>query len=208
MTNTLISPEFTQNLLPSLSDPGCLIADSFFPEELCRGLWQDLENLRQKEALQKAGIGRGQQRQINEQIRGDFIHWLDTKEASPSQARFFSFLNELIAVLNREFFLGLNHFESHYALYPAGGGYDRHMDQHAGTRARKVTFILYLNPDWQNSDGGELILYQPHSEREIWQKVEPRWNRLVLFRSEVFPHQVAPCLRPRMSLTGWLRTSH
>jgi hypothetical protein len=81
------------------------------------------------------------------------------------------------------------------ARYADGARYVRHSDVGPQTPDRRLTFILYLNPDWKEEDGGELRLYLPigktHASAQGSQSytnacdVAPLMNRLVMFRSEV-----------------------
>ena len=64
--------------------------------------------------------------------------------------------------------------------------------------------MLYLNDDWQASDGGELVVYDEHSQ-EVLHRVLPSAGTLVCFLSEEFPHEVLPAHRDRMSIAGWFR---
>ncbi|XP_029986912.1 prolyl 3-hydroxylase OGFOD1 [Sphaeramia orbicularis] len=75
---------------------------------------------------------------------------------------------------------------------------------------RRVAFILYLVPPWQNSDGGTLDLYTTDSNfqpQDIVKSLVPSWNTLVLFEvSPVSFHQVSEVLsqdKCRLSLSGW-----
>ena len=43
------------------------------------------------------------------------------------------------------------------------------------------------------------------SENEEFIDINPIGNRLVLFDSSAFYHEVLPATRPRMSYTGWMR---
>jgi SM-20-related protein len=73
---------------------------------------------------------------------------------------------------------------------------------------------LYLNEDWQKADGGELSLFAPKSadadssekshDKKI-HSIKPRLGNFLLFRSELFPHQVEESFKTRKSLTGWFR---
>ena len=81
-----------------------------------------------------------------------------------------------------------------------------------------MTFILYLNENWQAEQGGQLRLYTDATAenegnvegdlqqgRQDYVDIEPQGGTLVLFLSERFYHEVLPATRERLSLTGWLR---
>jgi SM-20-related protein len=75
------------------------------------------------------------------------------------------------------------------------------LDQFRGDRARVISVITYLNPDWTDEDGGHLALYTDKGPVHIL----PRWGRTVMFRSEELEHEVLPGRKERRSITGWLR---
>lgn len=161
-----------------------------------RGGWSQGE-------FRPAGIGRGERFQVSAKVRGDHIHWLDAL-MPPHARRFYS--NEIEGLrqaLNRHLFLGLFEFEGHFAVYPPGGFYRRHLDRFGDSTARKVTLVLYLNTGWRPEHGGELRLY---TEGEAFVDVAPRGGTLVCFLSERFEHEVRPSTAERFSLTGWYRT--
>ena len=111
-------------------------------------------------------------------------------------------MDGLRQALNRGLYLGLEDFECHFALYPPGAFYQKHLDRFRDDDRRTVSAVLYLNDDWQPQDGGELRLYLPDgAEREV----PPLGGSLVLFLSSDFPHEVLPANRERLSLTGWFR---
>jgi len=66
-----------------------------------------------------------------------------------------------------------------------------------------VTTVYYLNDEWGDSDGGELIVYDENN-KEI-AKVIPNANTLVVFMSEKFPHEVLSANKKRYSIAGWFR---
>ncbi|KAI4830500.1 hypothetical protein KUCAC02_002128 [Chaenocephalus aceratus] len=75
---------------------------------------------------------------------------------------------------------------------------------------RRVAFILYLVPPWEDSDGGTLDLYTTDSNfqpESIVKSLVPSLNTLVLFEvSPVSFHQVSEVLtedKCRLSLSGW-----
>jgi SM-20-related protein len=105
--------------------------------------------------------------------------------------------------LNRESFLGLLELELHYAAYPPGAGYARHVDQPRGKATRKVSLVLYLNRDWSPDAGGELRIF---GAEESSRDVQPLAGRLVCFLTAGQEHCVRAATRERLSLTGWFVT--
>jgi SM-20-related protein len=104
--------------------------------------------------------------------------------------------------LNQELMAGLVDFEGHFARYPAGAGYSRHVDQLSGSDVRVLSAVLYLNDEWSDEDGGQLRLHLGDGGSR---DVTPLGGRLVVFRSEQFEHEVLPARRERLSFTGWFR---
>lgn len=192
-------------LLRDLAEQGFTIKDGLLPSDLIDGLYE--EGLRgwQDGCYTDARVGHARQPQRIRAIRGDAIWWLETRHSDSARQRFLDWTEALRNALNREFFLGLQRTEFHYARYDVGDGYARHMDQHRSQPHRRITLILYLTPDRQPDDGGELCIYHPDDPEREMLRVQPERGRLVLFRSELLPHAVLPARRPRWSLTGWFR---
>lgn len=185
---------------------GWSVCANFIPPEVVSYLRERLLEWWQEGELRKAGIGRGKSFQIREDIRGDFVRWLDTDV----QGCFTEFLQThyepLRLAFNRELFLGLFDFEGHVTVYPPGKFYARHIDRFADAGHRKLSAILYLNDNWQPGDGGELRLYLPQDDgTEKIHDVNPAGGTLVTFLSHRIPHEVLPANRERYSLTGWFR---
>ena len=156
--------------------------------------------------FRRAGVGRGLDLQVREDIRGDHVMWLQTDAASVEQIVYLAKLELLRLALNQRFFLGLFEYEGHFAIYPEGAFYKAHLDRHVGTSDRIVTTILYLNPDWQPGDGGELKLWTTAGDKVgAFILIEPRLGTLVCFMAGDFWHEVLPAKKPRMSITGWFR---
>lgn len=176
-----------------------------FPKSFCLALAKECQTLYSKGAFHQASIGHGVTKGLHNEIRGDSTLWIEEGTSSALQNELLAQLNLLMQELNQSFYLGLKRFESHFAVYPPGAGYDKHVDNHRGSGARRITFILYLNENWQKGHGGELSFYQPDNENVLITQIEPRLGTLVLFRSELFPHQVEKSFQPRMSITGWIR---
>ena len=193
------------HLLEDLAKKNWAVSAEVFTPEFCRNLAQECQKLADQGQLHKASIGHGSSKTLNSEIRGDFTLWLEESTSSSLQQSFLAALEDIRQELNRFFFLGLKRVESHFALYPPKAGYDKHIDNHRGLNHRKITFVLYLNENWQKGDGGELSIYNPENDSEVITQVMPRLGTLILFRSEIFPHQVEKSTAPRMSLTGWFR---
>ena len=151
-------------------------------------------------SFKKAGIGKDQQKQINEAVRGDYIQWIDRKTASPELAVYLDRLQRLTTFLNRSLFLSLKDFEIHMTVYPPGAYYKRHIDQFRKDDHRILSVICYLNQNWVSDDGGQLRLYLPDGDRDV----QPTAGTLVCFRSDQIEHEVLPAHRQRLSLTGWM----
>lgn len=150
--------------------------------------------------FKKAGIGKNQDKQINEAIRGDYIQWIDPNNAEPPLLTYLGRLKQVIAFVNQSLFLSLKDCEVHQTIYPIGSFYKRHLDQFKKDDHRKLSVICYLNKDWKEADGGQLRMFIGHESKDIL----PVAGRLVCFRSDLLEHEVLPATRERLSLTGWL----
>lgn len=163
-------------------------------------LLQDrIDELYQTGELDKAGIGKQLDNQVNRDIRGDLTMWIEPNEAMPITELAFERLRSLTVALNRELWLGLKDLEAHFAYYPAGTFYKRHADRFRNNPHRVISVVLYLNLNWQPDHGGKLRVYKEGGQIDI----EPIGGRLVCFRSEL-EHEVLPTHQPRYSLTGWM----
>ena len=148
-----------------------------------------------------AKIGQGDNRRQQESVRGDETWWFDPMGPPAELAPVLARIEALKTELNRALFLGLKDWEAHLARYPAGRGYQKHLDRHLGVSHRKLSLVLYLNENWAADAGGELVLFDKNGNE--LQRVAPVGGRLVAFLSEDFPHEVRPANRERRSLTGW-----
>uniref|UniRef100_UPI0040481C25 2OG-Fe(II) oxygenase n=1 Tax=Algoriphagus sp. TaxID=1872435 RepID=UPI0040481C25 len=183
-----------------------VVVDDFVDEGFRKALLKEQIDLLNQGQFTKAAIGKGDQRQVRTEIRSDEVLWMDSTALSPLQAIFWEKVAEVQQVLNRRCFLGLKSFEGHFARYPIGSFYKRHLDQFHAVPHRLVTLILYLNESWTESDGGQLRMYFPQEDgSERVEDVLPLGGRLVVFLSEEIPHEVLPTRKERISITGWLR---
>lgn len=174
--------------------------DQLFSERFLQQLKKEAQDAWDRQLFKAAEIGHGSEKQRSSEIRGDSIFWLE-----PPPAFLQKVLQQIQDQLNQELWIGITHYETHFARYEAGTGYQEHIDQspHAPHQQRLVSFVLYLNPSWEKPHGGELSI-RTASGQEI---ISPLWGRLVLFKSAVVPHSVLPSQAERWSLTGWFRKS-
>lgn len=188
------------SILDQLVENGFAIIDNLLPVSDATALHQRILELEAENEFEKSGIGKLAVFQIDEEIRGDYIRWIDFNDIPLHLSPYFSFLQNLIPQLNRSLFLNLKDLESHYAFYPAGSGYKKHRDRFRQNPHRVLSVVFYLNPLWKINDGGELVIYDDKVKELV--KVEPLFNRLAIFRSE-FIHEVLPCHTRRNSITTW-----
>jgi len=76
-----------------------------------------------------------------------------------------------------------------------------HFDSDYRVDNRHLTAILYLNPEWQAGWGGQLELMPLPWERV---RIEPRWDRLVVFATSGVLHRVRPTQHERLCVTLWM----
>ncbi|MBY4678729.1 2OG-Fe(II) oxygenase [Marinobacterium sp. CAU 1594] len=195
--------ETFDRIADALHGPGYTILPNALPDNLSLALREHCQSLHQSE-FKIAGIGRDQEHQLNRSIRSDTIHWLE--RGQPAVDSYLDWTEQLRQAVNRRLFLGLFDYESHYAYYPEGAFYKKHYDAFRGQTSRVLTTVLYLNPDWQPCDGGELLIYD--GEGRVLERVRPEFGTLVIFLSEEFPHEVLPVNKPRYSIAGWYRVNN
>ncbi len=151
-----------------------------------------------------AGVGAGRARVVNE-IRGDHVLWLEPDDPVPAVQACLAALEEVRRAVNRELQLGLVELEAHFAVYPPGAFYRRHLDRFRDDDRRTLTVILYLNAGWTEADGGALRIWPDASGQGEPLEVLPVGGTLVSFLSERFWHEVLPARRERLSLAGWFK---
>lgn len=188
-----------------LSRQGFSINHDFLSNYLVESLAIRARLLENKALMRKAVTG-SKNTPKDFTIRGDNIHWIEKAQASKPDLDYLDIMAELQNVLNQELFLGLFEFETHFAIYPAGAGYQKHLDQLVGKEERKVSCILYLNDHWKEEDGGQLRLYLEKDDPEKFIDILPQGGTLVIFLSADFLHEVLPAKRNRISITGWFRS--
>jgi SM-20-related protein len=175
--------------------------DIFLPESLTRELALECRKRAAEGELAPASVGRGLLQEVREGIRGDHIQWIEPGQAEPCD-RYLELMDTLRLALNRGLFLGLEDYESHFAMYPPGAFYLKHVDRFRDDDKRMLSAVLYLNDAWLPEHGGHLRMYL---EDGVEYDVQPSGGCLVVFLSGDIPHEVLPSTRDRLSLTGWFR---
>ena len=198
-------PQFEQ-LLAGLRGPGWCVLENWPPPALAQALLSSLRELETGGDFRRAGIGRETSYRRRPEIRGDLIHWLGEESDPPTAREFLALLEALRVPLARNLLLTLRQAEAHLAIYPPGAGYRKHLDRFQTSGAREVTFTVYLNEDWNASDGGLLRLYSETVPGLVEAEIVPRLGTAVFFLSGAIWHEVTPTARKRYSLTGWLRS--
>lgn len=191
----------TQQLYSKITDglvrDGYIIVPHALTQELSDAL---LDVAKKSKNFKRAGISA--RKKIRTDKRSDKILWLN--EDNGAQSEFLAFSDGLREYLNRELFIGLTYFESHFALYDKGDFYETHYDAFKNSTNRVVTIVYYLNNGWnEKTDGGELVIYD--DDGSFVDRVIPHADTMVVFMSERFPHEVLKAKRKRYSIAGWFR---
>lgn len=194
--------EWIDTLVSDLADKGWTVMPQVLPRAFCMelNLWIDQQVV--SGAFQRAGIGQGQRHQKNDSVRGDRVLWMPELGRERHLGSLEILLDTMRQRLNRDLFAGLETFEGHFAIYPPGGFYKRHVDTFRDDDARKLTLILYLNDHWEKADGGELILEMADQSSVT---IAPTMGTIVMFDSRRCPHEVTEANAERRSFTGWFK---
>jgi SM-20-related protein len=203
MDDLQLNPVY-ESVIAGLMEHKYSIADSFFTKEEVLALRESLQRKYEEDAFKKSAIGNQSKEKVIGEVRGDFILWLDESNVDGAEGTFFSRINDFINYLNRTCFMGITDKEFHYAVYPEGTFYKRHLDTFQNDSRRKLSIVCYLNDeDWKPEYGGELAIY---FENQPPLDIYPLQGRMVIFESQVLEHEVKPVKKKRLSITGWLKT--
>lgn len=176
--------------------PGVLLASLIERASRLRGVGMKL-----------AGIGREADHALDRSVRRDRIRWISGE--CEAERAWLLWAESLRAALNRRLLLGLFSFESHFAHYGPGDFYRRHLDAFRDqpltpVSKRVISVVLYLNRDWKESDGGQLVINDREATTVV-QRVTPESGTMAVFLSDCVPHEVLPATRDRHSIAGWFR---
>lgn len=193
-----LPPDLCGRLIDDLSRQNYSVIPNAIPAPLITQLREEFTS--HSERFRPAKVGRSAEASTQLTIRNDSILWINSGDLLGGEAQLFKLLEHLRVQLNRTLYLGLTHFEAHYARYDEGHFYQRHVDRFQTDDARTISFVLYLNSGWKDSDGGHLRL---HVTPPV--DVVPEAGTLVCFTSADIEHEVLPAHRERMSIAAWFR---
>jgi SM-20-related protein len=187
-------------LIDSYLDNKIGIDTGFLSKTLSDGLQQNLLQLQRDDRMTNAGVGNKEVKDKKQKIRGDKIYWMDKSHSNIYEKEFLQLAEDFISHLNSTCYTGINDYEFHYAVYEEGSFYKRHTDQFKNDSNRKYSLINYLNENWLEEDGGQLLVYQNNDTQTIL----PHSQTAVFFKSDEMEHEVMKANRQRMSISGWL----
>lgn len=188
-------------IVDDLAEHGWAQQPAFLPEVLTLELAAECHKRAAAGQLAPAAVGRGPAQEVREGIRGDHIQWLEPGQSDACD-NYLEVMDALRQGMNQGLFLGLEDYESHFAFYPPGAFYRRHVDRFRDDDRRTISAVVYLNEAWEPAHGGQLRLYLKDGRIH---DVEPLAGSLVVFLSGEMPHEVLLANRERLSLTGWFR---
>src|SRR5580692_6275796 len=184
-----------------LTDHGVAIQDHLLAPPQIRSLMECAHLRHARGEFAGARIGNARSLQRRGEIRGDATCWIAAPLLAAEQM-LLEELERLRLTLNRAAQLGLFELELHYAWYPPGAGYARHVDQPHARAQRQVSLVLYLNEGWTPGAGGELRIFDAAGAHR---DIEPIAGRLACFLTPGRAHAVLPTQRDRVSVNGWFR---
>ncbi len=190
-----------ETIIASFIENNIGIDEHFLSDNLSNQLKINLLTLYKEKLLVAAGTGNADKLTHNVAVRSDSIYWLDKTHDDKYENEFFSQIEDFIRYLNMSCYAGITDYEFHYSLYEIGSFYKKHVDQFQNNSDRKYSMISYLNADWIEKDGGELMIHQLNKD----QKISPIQGKTVFFKSNELLHEVLVANQPRLSVTGWLK---
>jgi SM-20-related protein len=179
------------------------IAEDFLSEALCSHLKENLVSLYGERLLQLAGTGNDSKLKHDALLRSEIIYWLDRSHNDVHENSFFNIMDAFVIYLNETCYTSITGYEFHYTLYEKGSFYKKHLDQFRSNDSRQYSMIMYLNAGWKEGGGGQLCI---HHQKSI-ESIAPTNGKTVFFKSSELAHEVLISHKPRMSITGWLKSN-
>jgi SM-20-related protein len=224
-------PRIQQHEIESLTTNGYAVIPDFLSSDLQQALRDDVYELRSQHKFAAAKVGSNQStNQLNTELRVTETCVLGSALEESSVAR--SYLYEILRYMRLDLNDNLLHkLDAHggellYLYYKKGGFYKRHVDAVPDSKSfqRCFSILLYLNKDWTRENAGQLRLYwyalcicpstlnhlfllliiNHYSDNpESHVDVEPLGGTLVLFQSDLIPHEVLDTGSERIAVVGW-----
>jgi SM-20-related protein len=201
-SSTILLEKIFNTLVSSFIDNKIGIAEDFLSKSIAFHLQENLVALYGDKLMELAGTGSKNNLKHDDLFRSDVIYWLDRDHNNIHENDFFDLIDAFILYLNETCYTGITSYEFHYSLYEKGSFYKKHIDQFQGNDSRKYSMIMYLNDEWEAAHGGELRIH--HEDR--MEDISPVNGKSVFFRSNELEHEVLVSHKPRMSITGWLKS--
>lgn len=230
-TQSRLMPQVTQEHIDTLSQKGYVIIPNFLPRDLVDELRDDILRLRSGGAFREAKIGQDSTNNLNKSIRiaetcfiGRNRPELERITGNDSirdrASGLYDVLDGLCVSLadlcskESEARIDNSLTELLYVYYPSGGFYRRHRDAipNSASVLRKYSLLLYLNKEgWSpQTDAGQLRIHLDGGGDELPDGIKPNFidvdpfgGTLVLFKSELIPHEVLDTNSERFALVGW-----
>jgi len=208
-------PKLGAAALAQLQREGYLVVENFAPGAVVEHFNHDIDELRADKRFAVAGVGEAATNRVDNTVRECeqcFVY------PRGKQSRDLQQLYAWIEGLREELHAGGGtpidalFTEGLLAYYPNGGYYRRHVDAAPGTTSalRAWSFLIYLNRDWSEADGGKLRIFTDGGGEEApagvtpsFFDVSPRAGTLVVFDSTRVPHEVLETSSPRRAVVGW-----
>ena len=216
--------------IATLLSKGYVAIPNFIPRDLVEELCEDIRDLRSNSAFREAKIGQDSTNELNTNIRIAETCFLGRNRPELTQISgsdsirdrsngLYDILDGLCDSLAELCWkdsasrLDKSLTELLYAYYPSGGFYRRHRDAipNSASILRKYSLLLYLNRDgWSSEeDAGQLRIHLDGGGDEVPPGAEPNFidvdplgGTLVLFKSELIPHEVLNTNSERFALVG------
>lgn len=208
-------PQLGAAALAQLQRDGFLVVEGFAPGAVVDAFNRDIDELRADKRFAVAGVGEARQNRVDDTVRvceQCFVY--PRGKQSRDLQLLYSWIEGLRTDLHAGGGMPLDGLltEGLLAYYPNGGYYRRHLDAGPGTNfaQRAWSYLIYLNKDWSEADGGKLRIFTDGGGEEApvgappsFVDVSPRAGTLVVFDSSRVPHEVLETTSPRRAVVGW-----
>ncbi len=159
-----------------------VVIEDFLDNELCRRILADFPSFDERYARNEMGKVGGKAARTDVRDVADCYRELDAYIQGSEFLDYVSAVTDIPDLLYDPDYVGGGTHENRH-----GQGLDQHVDFnfHPGTRwHRRLNLIVYLNPEWSESWGGNLQLQaDPWTGDTSGPTIAPRFNRAVLFET-------------------------